>query len=83
LCIQAVKRLKKKHSSVGMTEMQQRRLALIPALEIRNLIKQFDRPAVNGLDLSVPAGTFYALLGANGAGKTTTLRMAAGLMRPD
>ncbi len=45
--------------------------------------KRFDRPAVDGLDLAVRAGEFYALLGPNGAGKTTTLRMIAGLMRPD
>ena len=52
-------------------------------LEIRDLRKRFDRPAVDGLDLSVRAGEFYALLGPNGAGKTTTLRMIAGLLRPD
>ncbi len=53
------------------------------ALEIRGLIKRFDRPAVDGLDLSVRTGEFYALVGPNGAGKTTTLRMIAGLLRPD
>jgi ABC-2 type transport system ATP-binding protein len=53
------------------------------ALEIRNLVKLFDRPAVNGLDLTVRAGEFYSLLGPNGAGKTTTLRMVAGLLPPD
>jgi ABC-2 type transport system ATP-binding protein len=53
------------------------------ALEIRGLVKRFDRPAVDGLDLDVRKGEFYALLGPNGAGKTTTLRMIAGLLRPD
>jgi len=53
------------------------------ALEIRGLVKRFDRPAVAGLDLKVRAGEFYALLGPNGAGKTTTLRLIAGLLRPD
>jgi ABC-2 type transport system ATP-binding protein len=53
------------------------------ALEIRGLAKRFDRPAVNGLDLSIAAGEFYTLLGPNGAGKTTTLRMVAGLLQPD
>jgi ABC-2 type transport system ATP-binding protein len=52
-------------------------------LEVRGLTKRFDRPAVDGLDLSVRAGEFYALLGPNGAGKTTTLRMVTGLLRPD
>jgi ABC-2 type transport system ATP-binding protein len=53
------------------------------ALEVHGLVKRFDRPAVNGLDLTVRAAEFYALLGPNGAGKTTTLRMIAGLLRPD
>jgi ABC-2 type transport system ATP-binding protein len=53
------------------------------ALEISSLRKAFDRPAVDGLDLKVREGEFYALLGPNGAGKTTTLRMVAGLLRPD
>ena len=53
------------------------------ALEISGLTKRFDRPAVDGLDLRVRSGEFYALLGPNGAGKTTTLRMVAGLLRPD
>ena len=53
------------------------------ALDIRGLVKRFDRPAVDGLDLAVRTGEFYALVGPNGAGKTTTLRMIAGLLRPD
>src|ERR1700731_2770889 len=53
------------------------------ALEVRALRKSFERPAVDGLDLTVRAGEFYTLLGPNGAGKTTTLRMVEGLLRPD
>jgi ABC-2 type transport system ATP-binding protein len=53
------------------------------ALEIRGLVKNFERPAVDRLDLSVIAGEFFTLLGPNGAGKTTTLRMVTGLLRPD
>jgi ABC-2 type transport system ATP-binding protein len=53
------------------------------ALEIRGLAKTFERPAVDGLDLTVLAGEFYTLLGPNGAGKTTTLRMVTGLQAPD
>ena len=53
------------------------------ALEIRGLAKHFERPAVDGLDLTVRAGEFYTLLGPNGAGKTTTLRMITGLLKPD
>ena len=57
--------------------------AASPALALRGLTKRFDRPAVDGLDLTVRAGEFYALLGPNGAGKTTTLRIVAGLLKPD
>jgi len=54
-----------------------------PALALRALTKRFGRPAVDGLDLTVRPGEFYALLGPNGAGKTTTLRMVAGLLPAD
>jgi ABC-2 type transport system ATP-binding protein len=54
------------------------------ALECRGLRKRFASvQAVDGLDLRVPHGQFYAFLGPNGAGKTTALRMIAGLLRPD
>lgn len=54
------------------------------ALQVQNLWKSFDGvAAVAGIDLAVPAGTFYGLLGPNGAGKSTTLAMATGLLRPD
>lgn len=51
------------------------------ALEIHGLAKRFDRPAVDGLELAVRAGEFYALLGANGAGKTTTLRALCAMVK--
>ncbi len=55
-----------------------------PALTARGLAKAFgDRVAVTGLDLDVPTGSFFGLVGPNGSGKTTTLRMASGLQRPD
>src|SRR5947199_1781410 len=55
-----------------------------PAIEIRGLSKQFGKKtAVAGLDLRVPGGSIFALLGENGAGKTTTIRMLTGLLRPD
>jgi ABC-2 type transport system ATP-binding protein len=55
----------------------------VAALEICGLTKSFDRPAVDGLDLTVRPGEFYSLLGPNGAGKTTTLRLVAGLLQPE
>ncbi|MGZ4474832.1 MAG: ABC transporter ATP-binding protein, partial [Nocardioides sp.] len=38
--------------------------------------------AVHPLDLTIPQGSFFALLGPSGCGKTTTLRMVAGLEVP-
>ena len=56
----------------------------MPALEARGLVKTFgDLRAVDGVDLSIPRGTFYGIAGPNGAGKSTTLRMLTGLLRPD
>jgi len=54
------------------------------ALATYGLTKRYGRqPALNGLDLSVPAGVVYGFLGPNGAGKTTTMRLLTGLIRPD
>ncbi|WOI58899.1 ATP-binding cassette domain-containing protein [Streptomyces fradiae] len=55
-----------------------------PAIEAAGLVKTFggDR-AVDGVDLTVRAGTVYGVLGPNGAGKTTTVKMLATLLRPD
>jgi ABC-2 type transport system ATP-binding protein len=53
------------------------------ALATRGLQKRYgSRPALVGLDLSVPTGVVYGFLGPNGAGKTTTMRMLAGLIAP-
>lgn len=54
------------------------------ALQLITLSKRFGETiAVDSLDLSVPAGSFFGLVGPNGAGKTTSLSMAVGLLRPD
>ncbi|MCH8612879.1 ABC transporter ATP-binding protein [Arsenicicoccus dermatophilus] len=53
-------------------------------LRLVGLTRRFGRhTAVDGLDLVVPQGTFFALVGPSGCGKTTTLRMVAGLEQPD
>ncbi|WP_062387151.1 ABC transporter ATP-binding protein [Demequina iriomotensis] len=55
-----------------------------PALSLRGLTKRFGQTlAVAGVDLDIPAGSFFGVVGPNGAGKTTTLSMATGLLRPD
>lgn len=52
-------------------------------LHLQNLTKKFGEvAAVDDLTLTIPAGSFFALLGASGCGKTTTLRMVAGLEEP-
>ena len=52
-------------------------------LTLTNLTKRFgDFTAVDNLVLTVPQGSFFALLGPSGCGKTTTLRMVAGLEEP-
>lgn len=53
------------------------------AIEAVGLVKHFGTMrAVDGLDLRVPAGAVYGVLGTNGAGKTTAIRMFATLLRP-
>ena len=54
------------------------------AVAAAGLWKRFgDKVAVAGVDLQVPAGSFFGLVGPNGAGKTTALSMMTGLLRPD
>jgi ABC-2 type transport system ATP-binding protein len=52
-------------------------------IELTRLVKKFgELVAVDGIDLCVPRGEFFAMLGPNAAGKTTTLKILAGLMKP-
>ena len=55
------------------------------AIEVRGLTKVYGkdrnaRPALNGIDLDVPAGSIFGLLGPNGAGKSTFINILAGLV---
>lgn len=53
------------------------------AIETHGLSKHFgQRKAVDGLTVSIPAGTIAGFVGPNGAGKTTTIRLLLGLVRP-
>ena len=52
------------------------------ALELRGLQKSYgDVQALDGVDLTVPSGSFFGLLGPNGAGKTTLIEILVGLVR--
>ncbi len=54
------------------------------ALQLSHVVKHYGKiTAVNGLDLTVPAGSCVGLLGPNGAGKSTTIRMLTAQTIPD
>ena len=57
------------------------------AIEIRGVHKTYaqrrggqTRPALSGIDLTIPAGSVFGLLGPNGAGKSTLINILAGLV---
>ena len=55
-----------------------------PPVRVRGLVKHFGRfRALDGLDLTVEAGSVHGFLGPNGAGKSTTIRVLLGLYRPN
>jgi ABC-2 type transport system ATP-binding protein len=55
----------------------------IPAIQIQQVHKQFGSlNALNGVNLTVEQGEFFALLGPNGAGKSTLINIMAGLLKP-
>ncbi len=55
------------------------------AIEATGLYKSFGDGTwtIDGMNLTVPEGSFYGIAGPNGAGKTTTIRMVIGALRPD
>lgn len=54
----------------------------VPAIQIDNVHKHFGGlHALNGIDLTIGQGEFFALLGPNGAGKSTLINILAGLLK--
>ena len=54
------------------------------AVLLEGVTKRFSgHTAVDRLDLEIPRGSIYGLLGPNGSGKTTTIRMIMGILLPD
>jgi len=54
------------------------------AVRLEGVTKRFSgHTAVDHLDLEIPRGSIYGLLGPNGSGKTTTIRMIMGILLPD
>ncbi|MGY3766002.1 lantibiotic protection ABC transporter ATP-binding subunit [Vagococcus vulneris] len=52
-------------------------------VQMTGIVKKYKRHAIiNDLNLNVPQGRVYGLLGANGAGKSTTLKMLVGMIKP-
>lgn len=52
-------------------------------IEIKNCVMQFDnKNALDGINLTIPEGCAYGLLGSNGAGKSTLLRILSGIYHP-
>ncbi len=55
----------------------------ISALSKHYLRDGFDIPVLDGIDLTIDKGDFYALMGPSGSGKTTLLNLIGGLDRPN
>ena len=51
---------------------------------LKGAVKKFgDFTALNGVDLEIPKGTAFGLLGSNGAGKSTILRLFSGIYKQE
>lgn len=60
-------------------------LALKECIELNNIVYRYpnsNEPAINGLKLTIPAGSIVGLVGSTGSGKTTTVDLILGLLEP-
>ena len=53
------------------------------AIEIKDLVKQFDNFKLGPINLAIPKGTIVGYIGQNGAGKSTTIKLLLGLLNKD
>lgn len=53
------------------------------AIEIKDLVKQFDNFKLGPISLTIPKGTIVGYIGQNGAGKSTTIKLLLGLLNKD
>jgi phospholipid/cholesterol/gamma-HCH transport system ATP-binding protein len=52
-------------------------------IRLEDVHKRFDLPVLSGVDLEVPAGCLYGLVGPGASGKSLILKLISGLLRPD
>ena len=52
-------------------------------LKLKNISKRLGSFHLSGIDIEIPGGTYYVLLGRSGSGKTQLLELIAGLSKPD
>ena len=53
-------------------------------IEVRELFKRFNKKEIlNGLNMTVPDGSIYGLVGLNGSGKSTLMRLICGVLKAD
>jgi len=53
-------------------------------IKVNDLYKKYeDNPALCGMNMDIPTGSIYGLVGTNGAGKTTVIKHLAGILRQD
>jgi phospholipid/cholesterol/gamma-HCH transport system ATP-binding protein len=52
-------------------------------IRLENVVKSFDRPVLRGVNLEVPEGCLYGLIGPGASGKSVLLKTITGLLKPE